>query len=150
MTFSRETSHHEAGHAILAHILGLEVQEIRVNADDEGGGTDVCDCTGRLSFINQLALCFAGHQAQRICKCLSPPGHPGGLDDRVRAYQLLKDLSRRRAKALRMDGHQRAYDLLLPQKLAIEHVAQKLMECGKLSGDEFRELVGPAGIEPTT
>jgi hypothetical protein len=58
------TCFHEAGHAVVAAALGLEVQNIRINKDDESGHTEVSGHTP--SFIEQVACCFAGVEAQAI------------------------------------------------------------------------------------
>jgi hypothetical protein len=60
------TCFHQAGHAIVAAALGLEVLNIRINKD--GGATDVSN--GPLSLIDQVAVCYAGVIAQDIWQLL--------------------------------------------------------------------------------
>jgi hypothetical protein len=60
-------AYHEAGHAVVATALGLTVAriEIAINGDDAKGAADIEDAA-RLPLVDQLAICAAGMEAQKM------------------------------------------------------------------------------------
>jgi hypothetical protein len=139
--FPRETAVHEAGHAIVAYRLGLIVGDVHVNADDASGGAEVA-CADRLSFIDQLAICFAGRVAEGL---LEVRAHPNAAAcDHIRVRNLLKGISDEDGRRLRDSGWNRAAELLEPEKVAIGRVAEWLVENGRMSGAAFKRLMEEA------
>ena len=63
----RGAAFHEAGHVVVARFLGLRVSEVEIgmNGDDASGRAEI-SCADQLSFIDQIALCAAGLEAQEM------------------------------------------------------------------------------------
>lgn len=63
----RGAAFHEAGHVVVARFLGLRVSEVEIgmNGDDASGRAEI-SCADPLSFIDQIALCAAGLEAQEM------------------------------------------------------------------------------------
>jgi hypothetical protein len=132
------TCFHEAGHAIVAAALGLEVLNIHINKDDESGATDLSD--GPLSLIDQVAVCFAGLEAQLIWEHPSEHLAEAGDYATFRGWELVKYLSDEERDALERAGYERANELLLANKALVEIVAQRLAQQGFLTAPEFKHL----------
>jgi hypothetical protein len=120
----------------------LEVQNIRINKDDESGHTDVSGRTP--SFIEQVACCFAGVEAQAIWEHRSK--HLAGAGDYGAFFGLVKCLSDEHRDALEKAGSALANELLLKNKTAVEIVAQRLVQQGYMTATEFKDLTGT--LEP--
>jgi hypothetical protein len=61
----RGAAFHEAGHVVVARFLGLHVREVEIGMDgDDASGRAEIGCADQLSFIDQIALCAAGIEAQ--------------------------------------------------------------------------------------
>ncbi len=71
----RGAAYHEAGHAVVASALGLSVRrmEIAIDGDDAKGAADIQD-DPNLPLVDQLAVCAAGLEAQKLFKA---PTHDG-------------------------------------------------------------------------
>jgi len=132
---------HEAGHAVVAAALGLDVGDMHVNADDHSGGT-LTGSARELPFIDQVAIIFAGLEAQNIWQCRSELEHKGGGSDYERFCTLVKDLPDDWRDRLRQLGYERANRLLRENKDAVEFIAQQLIERGHLTAAEFKRLIG--------
>jgi Peptidase M50B-like len=139
-TYPVRTCFHEAGHAVVAAALGLEVQNICINKD-ESGKTDVSG--GSLSFIEQVACCFAGDEAQDIWH---PCADWGGSGDLQQFLRLAQGLSQEQRDALEKAGCELARELLYKNKSHVEIVAQRLVQQGYMTGTEFKHLTGT--LEP--
>lgn len=81
----RGAAYHEAGHAVVAAVLGLTVAgiEIAIGGDDAKGATVTGDPAG-LPLEDQLTICAAGMEAQKI---FDAPTHD---DAGVADYGLIK------------------------------------------------------------
>jgi ATP-dependent Zn protease len=141
--YPRATAFHEAGHAVVAHCVGLQVTRILINSDDESGGTDTLPYND-LATIDQATFLFAGLQAQNIWQARPVPVHLIGGKDFGDFNTLTKDLSDKERDALRFDAYERANRLLLANKAKVEAVAKRLMERGQMEGSEFMRLMGGA------
>lgn len=106
MAIDREVvAHHEAGHAVAAHVLGLTVDRISIVADGDAAGQVIHDYGCNMNEvlyeddgIRQWALeraaiaSLAGEVAQRRYRPDSvDPDHGGG--DRVHVHQILDHLA---------------------------------------------------------
>jgi hypothetical protein len=120
----------------------LEVANIRIDKDDESGKTDLYGRT--LPFIDQVALCFAGMEAQNIWQ--HPSAHMAGAGDYADFCWLVKWLSEEHGDALYNAGRKRANEVLQDNRMAVEIVAQRLVQQGYMTATEFKHLTGT--LEP--
>src|SRR5258708_1240155 len=89
-TYSESTCFHEAGHAVVAAALGLEVHSIHIHKDNGGGHTNVpSGPVSQLPLVDQAAICFAGLEATIICNLL--PEKPTEACDWNKFYKLVRD-----------------------------------------------------------
>lgn len=159
----RITAWHEAGHAVAAVLLGIEVSVVSVLPDAEGLGrysrTDTelpilargapSSRTGRLLLV---ALC--GLAAQRL---IQPDAHDrDGRDDLWGARTVEPLLGEYPSRADRraawtaarqvviLAARQQAADLVQRHRRRIELVASALMERDELTGEEVRRIVAEA------
>jgi ATP-dependent Zn protease len=63
----RGAAYHEAGHAVVAWALGLQIGEIEIaiGGDDAKGNAEIENDEG-LPLIDRLAICVAGMEAQDL------------------------------------------------------------------------------------
>jgi len=139
------TCFHEAGHAVAAAALGLEVGDLHVNADGVeatvGGGVQI-GFAGHLSLIDQSAVCFAGLEAELIWQ-----GAPEDFVEfsdywKFRELESVKCLSDKDRDKLENDGYERANELLLKNGTAVVIVAHRLVQQGYMTATEFKHLTG--------
>lgn len=137
------TCFHEAGHAIVAAALGLEVGDLRVvvNADDESdaagdGGADI-GSGGHLSLVDQAAICLAGDTAQDKWR---PSSEWGGSSDLAKFLKLTRHLSDEARNAIEAAGCKRAFELLSKNEDVVVTVAHRLAQRGYLTAAEFKHL----------
>jgi hypothetical protein len=114
--------------------LGLEVVNIRINKD-ENGKTGVS--RGSLSFIEQVACCFAGDVAQDIWH---PCADWTGSNDLQLFLRLAQGLSQEHREALEKVGCELARELLDKNKPQVVIVAQRLVQQGYMTATEFKHL----------
>jgi ATP-dependent Zn protease len=138
----RSTAIHEAGHVVVAWALDLPVGSMTVgcNGDDTAGTSEIDETTRQLSVTDQIALCVAGLEAQRLFRCESTHLH-AGLSDFGKIIEMLDGLSEEEADAIRSKGHDRAVELLDCRRTLIERIAERLAIVGKLEQDEVRVLL---------
>ena len=84
----RGMAFHEAGHAVVAWALGLPVGDIYVRQIEEGNGDAQIGCADALSFIDRLAVCFAGIRAEEVFDVPQPRGM--GDADNLMVIRLLE------------------------------------------------------------
>lgn len=60
------TAVHEAGHAILATVLGLQIEFIEIKPSDDSAGSSLIECSPQLGIVDQIALCEAGAEAAEL------------------------------------------------------------------------------------
>jgi ATP-dependent Zn protease len=136
----RGAAFHEAGHAVVASALGLAIGriEIAIDGDDAKGEADIQD-NSELCLIDQIAVCAAGLEAQRLFEA---PTHEGaGWGDYGKMIELLEDLEDEESRQIRYDGHQRAHDLLVQHADKVERLANTLLEKRRLGQDELRNIL---------
>ncbi len=131
---------HEAGHAVVAWALNVAVGDIHVRKVGEGDGGTQIGCADALPFIDRLALCFAGIQAETVFDVPQPPGMGDG--DICVVLNLLKGLPDRHGKVLRDKGRDRARDLLLEHRDRVIRLAERLNDVHQVGGAEFLSLMG--------
>ena len=142
-TYPLGTCFHEAGHAVVAAALGVEVGDLHVVADADGesdaasdGGTKTGYC-GHLSLTDQAAICLAGDTAQDKWH---PSSDWGGSCDLAKFLKLTTDLSNEEREAIEAAGCKRALELLSKSADVVKIVASQLVQQGYLAAAEFRLL----------
>jgi hypothetical protein len=146
-TYPMGTCFHEAGHAVVAAALGLEVGDLHVNADEESGSAQI-GCPDHLSLIDQVAVCFAGHEAQLIWQGMPEHFAEAGDYATFRGLEFVKCLSDEDRDALENAGYERANELLLANAVLVVIVAHRLVEQGYLTATEFKHLTGTLKPDP--
>jgi hypothetical protein len=136
----RGVAFHEAGHVIAAAALGLAIGHvaIAVDGDDAKGAAEIED-SSKLSLVDQLAICAAGLEAQRL---FAAPTHRGaGWGDHGDMIKLIGDLSEEKSRKVRFDRHQRAYNLLIRYAEQVERLANHLLTNKCLVHGELRNVL---------
>jgi hypothetical protein len=137
----RGTAIHEAGHAIVMWALGLTVGtiEIGINGDDSIGKADLLTSDEHLPPIDRIAVCVAGIEAQHVFECATH--ELAGHGDLGKVVELLEGIPEPRAYPMREAGYARARALILMHKAKLLRVAERLVEDGKVTPDEFAMIV---------
>ncbi|MGY2902550.1 hypothetical protein ACVWVY_001571 [Bradyrhizobium sp. URHC0002] len=136
----RGAAYHEAGHAVVASVLGLRVGriEIGIGGDEAKGSADI-EHDPDLPLTEALAVCAAGLEAQKLFKA---PTHPGaGWGDYGMMIELLDGFEEAASIALRDAGHQRAYELLITHSDQVEKIARALIVHRKIEPDAVHDLL---------
>ncbi|WP_426611143.1 hypothetical protein [Bradyrhizobium sp. McL0616] len=136
----RGAAYHEAGHIVVAWVLRLAIggAEIAIDSDPARGATQIQDAT-HLSLLDQLAICAAGLEAQKL---FDAPTHEGaGWGDYGKMIELLDDVDESEDVGLVHQGHERALALLRPHLDIIERIAKALIERKCLDTDEVRDIL---------
>jgi ATP-dependent Zn protease len=124
----RGASVHEAGHAIVAWALGLEVLELRI--DEDGNGASCIECDAHLTIVDQIAVAEAGMAAVEL---LSAPTLPqAGFSDAVKIRNLLDDYSEDQCEHLTYSGRERAREILTRNLTILAQLADALARSGSL------------------
>jgi ATP-dependent Zn protease len=134
-------AYHEAGHAVVATALGLTVGriEIAINGDDAKGAADIKDAA-RLPLVDQLAICAAGMEAQKMFE--APTHDVAGVGDYGLMFNLLDEYDETERRMFIEAGHQRACELIRLHSSAVGRVARALLADGKIEDAAVRELLG--------
>ena len=138
---------HEAGHAVVAWALGLPVGDIYVRKMGEGDGGAQIGCADALSFIDRLAVCFAGTQAASVFNAPQPEGM--GDKDISMVMNLLSGTCETHGAMLRDQGRARASHLLMEHRDHVTRLAERLIHVHHVDAAEFMHLMlGRANATP--
>jgi len=138
---------HEAGHAVVAWALGLPVDDIYVRKIGEGDGGAQIGCADALSFIDRLAVCFAGTQAASVFNAPQPEGM--GDKDISMVMNLLSGTCETHGAMLRDQGRARASHLLMEHRDHVTRLAERLIHVHHVDAAEFMHLMlGRANATP--
>jgi len=140
--FPRATAFHEAGHAVVAYCLGLEVRHICINSDDESGRTDTLP-HNELTMLDQATFILAAVEAQKIWDAGSK--HMAAARDYGDFINLTIGLADEEREEVRLRAIEHAKNFLLTHKAQVEAVAHRLMERGQIDGSEFMRLMQGGG-----
>jgi hypothetical protein len=77
----RGTAAHEAGHAIVAWMIGLEVETLGVT-DEDGSGRSRIECAAHLPTIQRIAVAAAGMEAVELLQAPTLP--QAGMSDALK------------------------------------------------------------------
>jgi hypothetical protein len=92
-----------------------------------------------LPTIDRIAICYAGIEAQHVFDC---PTHEGaGAGDQGKVVELLDGIPEPRAYQMREAGYQRARTLILMHKVKLLRVAERRVQDGKVTPNEFAMIV---------
>src|SRR6266516_960674 len=106
------TAAHEAGHAIVARMLGLRVAFLKIAAD--GSGKSLIEPAHHLEIADQIAVYTAGSQAVKHLGF--EQRRQAGDDDHGKVYELLNAYPEAEHDHLRSEGHSRASHILLDHR----------------------------------
>ena len=132
---------HEAGHVVVARVCGVQTGAMiaGIGDDDAAGRAEIGD-TSHLSVIDQIAICAAGMQAQRM---LGAATHEvAGLSDEVRIYNILDDYEPTEGEALRDAGFGKSRETLEAYRATVELLAAALAEQGELDHAAVEHIIG--------
>ena len=142
--YPRGTAYHEAGHAVVAWSLGLQVGSIRLSDDDASGCTEI-DGADRLLLVDQISVLSAGYAAERVFNCLAH--EQAGLQDRAKILQLITSSGKsekEQGRALRDQGYERASAHLIKHEGNVIRLAHHLIEHGSVDASGFLHLMAAA------
>lgn len=130
----RATAVHEAGHVVMAHTLGVEVQ--CVNAEYDGGITNTAPCRPAL----RLVIALAGHEATT----LNGERERRDVGDQIVADECARALGDKGRAVVRYIRHQRTVvrEMLRARWADVLRVAEHLDNVGFIfSNDELRQVL---------
>jgi len=139
MTNRRAAAVHEAGHAVAASALGLRVQSLSLNDEDDWAGHTNIGGMEHLPIVDQVAICWAGTVAERLLNCEKRPY--ANLHDLDRISGLLKEYAKQEGYTIRMSGLDRAGRVLQKHLSQLSRVASRLAATGHITADEFESLI---------
>jgi ATP-dependent Zn protease len=131
----REVAYHEAAHAVIARMLGLEVRRATMR-DAQGHGCAVVTSDGTLNFV---MMCLAGRIASYLF--LATADEAGCESDNDKADELLAELGFSDPPAMRERLLLDVHALVCEHAGAIERVAKQLLRQGSLTGAEIDQLL---------
>ncbi|WP_375304111.1 hypothetical protein WI560_16910 [Bradyrhizobium sp. A11] len=136
----RGAAFHEAGHAVVAWALGLAVErvEIAINADDAKGAADI-EYNPALDLIDQIAICAAGLEAQRLFD--APTHHGAGWGDYGKMVELLEDREEDKQLEMMHRGRERAFDLISLHRAKVDRLAMAVIEKKCVGKDDIAALL---------
>ena len=138
----RGAAYHEAGHVVVASALGLSVgrMEIAIGGDDAKGAAEIeIERALLLPLVDQLAICAAGLEAQKIFE--TPTHDDAGLADYGKMFELLDDHEEEERSRLIAAGHQRACELIRLHSQKVERLARVLLTTVKIEPDAVAALL---------
>ncbi len=130
----RETAIHEAGHAVIARLLGASVTHIEITPDETSRGRDHIAQRTPLSQTDWAAVCYAGLAAEHR---LNPECNVGLADSDMRQfYAALKGAS----DATRISVMRWTNTAVATHWDEVEKLAAELVRCNGLYTDELERL----------
>ena len=120
---------HEAGHVIVAWVLGLKVEQMRIAED--GSGAASIDCSAHLPILDRIAVAEAGMAAVELLSAPEPPPQ-AGFSDAVKIRNLLDGYPDDQCKQLTREGCERAREILVDRLSILTDLANALAVSGLL------------------
>jgi ATP-dependent Zn protease len=147
------TAYHEAGHAVIAHVLGFKVTSVSVGLKNPTIGKCVTERTTvdalaqmlpesrRLLVERHIIWSLAGAMAERVFSGADSDG--GAAEDRTGEQRMLHAITQDsvEAQALLSLLEIRAERLVAKWRDGIARVAQYLLMRGRLTGDEIEHIL---------
>jgi hypothetical protein len=122
------TAYHEAGHAVVAHGVGLNVTEVKIIERLDGrweGSTTALLIADPPQIEDQVAVLVAGMIAVRKFAISIPVA---GDDDREKLLELLSRLDDRERERIRAKGYERASTVIAKNEQVVGRIANFLDE----------------------
>jgi ATP-dependent Zn protease len=141
--YLRAMSYHEAGHAVVAWSLGLQVGDIHVREIGAGNGGAQIGTADYLPLIHQLAALAAGDEAEKAFGC-QLPDHASDRDREMSISVVLKYHPALPSDEIqwRIDaGHRRAHQLVLDHRDSVERLADRLRRDHRVSAVTFESIM---------
>lgn len=131
---------HEAGHVVVAWALELKTRRMAAGIDgDEAAGAAEIEESAHLPLIDQIAICSAGADAQRM---FDTPTHDiAAFSDMVKIRNLIEDLTEDEGEVLRYAGYRRSKKLLELHRAKVDRLARALAERGELDQVEIERIL---------
>ncbi len=123
--------------------LGLPIGNSYVRKMGEGDGGAQIARVYTLSFVDRLAVCFAGIQAASVFNAQQPEGM-GGRDIGM-VMNLLSGICETHGAMLRDQGRARASDLLVEHRDHVTRLAERLIDVHYVDAAEFMHLMAVGG-----
>jgi ATP-dependent Zn protease len=138
------TAVHEAGHVVVAWALGLKTTKVAVGigGDDAAGEAEIEE-TSHLPLVDQIAICSAGADAQRMFN--APMHDVAAFSDVVKIHNLVDDFAEDEGEALRYAGYRRSNELLELHRAKVERLAQALADRAELDRAEIEQILLSSG-----
>lgn len=141
---SRQRAVHEAGHAVVAAHLGVEVERVSIVPIPEARSHVKLPSYPGIGPADQVVVLMAGEEAQRRME----DGGPIAPGDRERAQLVLDDarIDETQGRQMLAEGQERARVLLADERTwkQVEAVAAALQAEGTLDGPRFRDVLASA------
>ena len=122
------TAYHEAGHAVVAHAVGLNVTEVKITERLDGrweGSTTAPPIADPPQIEDQVAVLVAGMIAVRKFAISIPVA---GDNDREKLLELLSRLDGRERERIRAKGYERASTVIAKNEQVVVRIANFLDE----------------------
>ncbi|MCH8852570.1 MAG: M50 family metallopeptidase [Planctomycetes bacterium] len=144
---ARSTAHHEAGHAVVALTLGLEVQRIAIAPCCNKKYAGECTSVGTDDFPH-IACCLAGLVAQRRFDVTASDGTAG---DKAIIRQILRNRYGRCVAELDEPivraAQRKAEEIVEKRWPEIAALASELIKRFEIKGKEVRQIVAVAATK---
>lgn len=146
----RGAAYHEAGHAVVAWVLGIPIGaiEIAIDGDDAKGSAQI-GATDGLEVVDRIAICLAGVEAQHLFA--APTHRHAGVADYAMVFNYVEDLDDEASLAIRNAGFQRAHDILDQHSEMVERLAKALTRALKMDAVSVNHVISgdQTGMPPS-
>lgn len=146
----QSTAYHEAGHAVVAHVLGLDIEKVTIIGDEESAGQCIAPLPENFMpyddedyelMEKHLMTNMGGAAADELRK-----GERPSLigNDRDGAFDLVSRLAggnEDEQLEISEQAHQKAKRILGSKWGAVESLAETLIRCEELNGDQAVEAM---------
>jgi ATP-dependent Zn protease len=134
-------AYHEAGHAVVAWALALELADIAIGigGDDAAGATKIVGSDDHLTVFDRVVVNVAGLEAQEIFN--APTHEHAGLGDYATIIGILGDISDEESFKIRTAARERAREIVLANRLKVIRLAQHLIASQRISGSGILDLL---------
>jgi ATP-dependent Zn protease len=131
---------HEAGHVIVAWVLGLKTKRMAVgiNGDPTAGEAEI-ERNPDLPLVDRIAICSAGADAQKMFDV--PTHHLGPFMDMNEVRELIEHYPDDEGEALRYAGCRRSKKILELHRAKVENLARVLANRSELNEVEIAQIL---------